>query len=312
MVAMLSFLLLIPTGTSFAAGTDAPALEQFSVQLGPRVEYDAVKSEWAYGDETLHWDMEPDRGFSIRGTYSYGCAQRYTETTGVVVKAILYYLTGSADAIFVYTAGAGTPTEPGPTLDTTRATGLGGGVWRRANMPRTPAIAPNQDFWACVIVRRHPADQSPLTLDLGPIVPYRGGYITLPEVGSNWYQLTDPPFWTDRNVNIRVVVQRAGTGVEEVISPTEPGPRHRIWPSPVRGRANISFHAVQSGPVTLSIYDAAGKLVRTLYNGKVQPGWRTTSWDCRGDDGRRVSPGTYLYRLTADGRTVTGKAVVLD
>lgn len=287
-------------------------LKRFSVELAPREEYEFVKSDWADGEETLRWDLEPDRGFSISGTYSYGCAQRYTETTGVRVKAILYYLTGSADAIFVYTAGAGSHTEPGPTLDTTRATGLGGGVWRRANMPRTPYIAPYQDFWACVIVRRHPPEQKPLTLDLGPIVPYRGGYITLPDIGPNWFQLTDPPFWTDRNVCIRAVIERVGTGVEEVITPGEPAPWHRLKPSPAHGQLNISFRVVQPGPVNLGIYDATGRMVKLLRDDHAQPGEYSILWDCRADNGEKVKPGTYLYRLTANNQTVTGKAVVMD
>lgn len=291
-----------------------PVVLPCSLQLGPTASgaIAAPTSDWADGDETLHFDGDPDRGFSIRGTYSYGCAQRYTESTGVVVKAILYYLTGNADAIFVYTAGAGTEMMPGPMLDTTRASGLGGGVWKRANMPYQPAIEPYADFWACVIVRRHPSGQSPLTLDLGPIVPYRGGYITLPEIGPAWYQLTDPPFWTDRNVNIRAIVERAGSGVEEVISPNDPVLRHRLWPSPLRTVGQVTYQARQAGSASLSIYDVAGNLVRTLSGRAYKPSAHTLTWDCRADDGRRVSAGTYLYRLTANNQTVTGKAVVLD
>ncbi|HDQ99077.1 MAG TPA: T9SS type A sorting domain-containing protein [candidate division WOR-3 bacterium] len=288
-----------------------------TLELGPTLESAVVlpaPSDWVDGDETLHWDGEPDRGFNINGTYSYGCAQRYTEPDPLIVKAILYYLTGNADAVFVYVAGHGTQMEPGPMLDTTRATGLGGGVWRRANMPNPPAIAPDEDFWACVIIRRHPSGQHPLTLDLGPIVAYRGGYITLPEIGPDWYQLTDPPFWTDRNVNIRAVVERAGTGVEEIIGPpgSSAGLRHRLSPNPLRSTGRFSYEVAQAGHVSLAVYDAAGNRVRTVVDGFYGSGEHHAVWDGRGDDGRRVPAGTYLYRLKVGGQAVTGRAVVLD
>ncbi|MEO0082744.1 MAG: FlgD immunoglobulin-like domain containing protein [candidate division WOR-3 bacterium] len=289
----------------------------FSVALEPGWPVDnsvclLEPSAWTDGDETLHWDQDPDRGFNINGTYSYGCAQRYTETTGVVVNAILYYLTGNADDVFVYVAGESTVATPGRMLDTTRASGLGGGIWKRANMPHPPAIEAYKDFWACVIIRRHPSGQYPLTLDLGPMVPWRGGYITLPSIGPTWYQLTDPPFWTDRNVNIRAVITRSGTGVEEVIGPTEPATWHRVWPTPMRIIGHVSYCALTAGDASLDIYDVAGNLVRRITDRADKPGTRMLVWDCRSDQGHQVRAGTYFYRLATAGRTATGKAVVAD
>ena len=103
---MKSFLFWILVGTAAVCFGMPHTLE-----LGPRLESAVVlpaPSDWVDGDETLHWDGEPDRGFNINGTYSYGCAQRYTEPDPLTVKAILYYLTGNADAVFVYVAGHGT------------------------------------------------------------------------------------------------------------------------------------------------------------------------------------------------------------
>jgi hypothetical protein len=227
------------------------------------------------------------------------------------VKAVLYYLTENADDIFVHVNGQGTNMEPGPELDTTRATGSGGNIWRRANMPLSPLMPRGQDFWTCVIVRRHPQGQHPLTLDLGPMVPYRGGYITLPDIGPTWYQLTDPPFWTDRNWDIRAVIEYE-TGVEDVLSPSDRVSRHRFWPSPVRDVAHITYSARRPGRVVLGIYDAAGRPVRKLLSDVAEPGERTLTWDRTRDNGRRVAGGTYLYRLTVDGTSVTGTVAVLD
>jgi len=64
--------------------------------------------------------------------------------------------------------------------------------------------------------------------------------------------------------------------------------------------------------VNLGMYDATGKLLKVLVNGQVARGERSAVWDRKDDSGRAVANGTYFYRLTVDGRSVSGKAVVLD
>jgi len=231
-------------------------------------------------EDTMHYDGAPDRGAAVSGTYSYGGGVRFTAPESLRVVAVLYYLTGSADAIFVHVSDEstqGTPSER--KLDTTRATGQGGGVWRRAEMPLQPAVPANRDFWTCVIVRRHPPGQYPLTLDLGPMVPWRGGFITLPTIGPDWYQLTDPPFWTDRNWNIRAVVQYAATGVEEVMVPT--GSEEAPSATLIRGVLRTGDRIPETG-YRAELLDAAGRRVMEL-----RPG---------ANDVRHLAPGVHFVR----------------
>ncbi|MEN8008186.1 MAG: FlgD immunoglobulin-like domain containing protein [Candidatus Krumholzibacteriota bacterium] len=66
------------------------------------------------------------------------------------------------------------------------------------------------------------------------------------------------------------------------------------------------FNPMTSIPVTLdedasqvrlTVYDAAGRLIRTLYSGALQRGTHDIIWNGK-DDGGRLSPaGVYLYRL---------------
>jgi len=86
----------------------------------------------------------------------------------------------------------------------------------------------------------------------------------------------------------------------------------RIAPTIVRDLARISYYVPARGNVNLSVYDAAGKLVRTLVNGASEPGTKTVTWDRRNELGSRVANGTYFYRLTIDGTAVSAKAVVLE
>lgn len=272
----------------------------FTLELGPQARSVTLPGS-ADVEDTLHWDAEPDRGFNINGTYSYGCAQRYTETAQVTVKAILYYLTGSADDVFVYVAGESTEATPGEKLDTTRANGQGGGVWKRANMPHPPTIEPNTDFWACVIIRRHPSGQYPLTLDLGPIVPWRGGYITWPPGGPDWYQLTDPPFWTDRNVNIRAIVERGGTGVEEELVPTGRPGLLCVLPTVSSGLVSVSYRG--TGPASVTVSDAAGR--RVLHHLITPSPHRPIPLDLRG-----IAAGVYLVTASGGAGSAYARVVV--
>jgi hypothetical protein len=290
----MSFALL--AGILCAASAPLPLSVELVPAIAPAPAAPALDSE-----DTLHFDAEPDRGVSINGTYSYGGAARFTATADLRVNAVLYYLTGSADDIIVRVYGQGTEAQPGPELDTVRATGNGGGVWRRATMPVRPIISAGSDFWTAVIVRRHPSGQSPLTLDLGPMVVWRGGYITLPSIGSDWYQLTDPPFWTDRNWDIRAVVEYAA-GVEETIG-AAPAPACRLLANPCRGKARFAFDRLTAGAASLALHDPSGRVVRRLAIGG--PG--ETALDLTG-----LAPGVYCWRAVVGQRTASGRLLVAD
>jgi hypothetical protein len=87
---------------------------------------------------------------------------------------------------------------------------------------------------------------------------------------------------------------------------------YKASPSVVRDLARISYYIGRQSDVQLGVYDVSGKLVRKLVDGPMAPGERSSAWNRTDDDGRRVSNGTYFYRLTVDGRSVSGKAVLLD
>jgi hypothetical protein len=53
------------------------------------------------------------------------------------------------------------------------------------------------------------------------------------------------------------------------------------------------------------VYDAAGRLVRTLVDGVVGPGTYRVSWDGRDETRRRVAPGVYFYELRAGGERIS-------
>jgi len=81
-------------------------------------------------------------------------------------------------------------------------------------------------------------------------------------------------------------------------------------PNPFSRRTQISYQFPKTGSVTLRVYDASGRVVKTLQNGRQERGNYTVSWDGRDDRGRTVANGVYFYRVDAPGLRDTKKAVL--
>jgi flagellar hook assembly protein FlgD len=62
--------------------------------------------------------------------------------------------------------------------------------------------------------------------------------------------------------------------------------------------------------VTLSVFDVAGRRVRTLVDGWMRAGPHSSRWDGRDDGGRAVASGVYFARLEA-GRILSRRMVLL-
>ncbi|UCG52799.1 MAG: hypothetical protein JSW58_04395 [Candidatus Latescibacterota bacterium] len=61
----------------------------------------------------------------------------------------------------------------------------------------------------------------------------------------------------------------------------------------------------------LSIFNVAGRKIRTLVDAVQLVGSYHVTWDARDDTGRSVASGVYFYRLTVRGAEQKGKMVLL-
>jgi hypothetical protein len=82
-------------------------------------------------------------------------------------------------------------------------------------------------------------------------------------------------------------------------------------PNPFASSTAIAFTLPHDGRASLRVYDAAGRLVRVLFDEKVTDGRHATEWDGRGGDGERVGSGIYFVRLESEGRRDTQKVHLL-
>ena len=70
-------------------------------------------------------------------------------------------------------------------------------------------------------------------------------------------------------------------------------------PNPFNPVTTIPYSIAEAGPVTLSVYNLQGQLVRTLAQEIAQPGEHHAVWDGRDFAGRAAASGVYLCRLVA-------------
>lgn len=81
---------------------------------------------------------------------------------------------------------------------------------------------------------------------------------------------------------------------------------HQNFPNPFNPETSIAFDMVESGFVTLSVYNVLGQQVATLVNGTMDAGRHIVNFDAA-----NLTSGLYLYRMEANGFTAQMKMVLM-
>jgi flagellar hook assembly protein FlgD len=68
-------------------------------------------------------------------------------------------------------------------------------------------------------------------------------------------------------------------------------------PNPLNPSTVLEFSVAKTGPVRVQIFNAAGRLVKALYEGTLQEGRNTLGWDGSTSTGSRVASGMYYFRI---------------
>ncbi|HMB71463.1 MAG TPA: FlgD immunoglobulin-like domain containing protein [bacterium] len=107
----------------------------------------------------------------------------------------------------------------------------------------------------------------------------------------------------------------AGTAAVDAGQPTAAGVRELALsqnvPNPARGLTRIAFALPESAPVSLQVFDVAGRLVRTLTERRMEPGTHDVAWDALDRAGRPVPAGVYYYRLSTPEQTQTKRLTLV-
>jgi len=109
-------------------------------------------------------------------------------------------------------------------------------------------------------------------------------------------------------VYVPVTLTVLPTGVETAL--TEPVLRG-IFPNPFNPRTQIAYDLPAPARVSLDVYSASGRRVRTLVDDAPRDaGSHAALWDGTDANGNRVASGVYLCRLEVDGETITKKMLL--
>jgi hypothetical protein len=83
-------------------------------------------------------------------------------------------------------------------------------------------------------------------------------------------------------------------------------------PNPITNAlTHLSFVLAEPLQVSLKIFDASGRLVKTLVNEFKSSGIYSVNWNCRDDNNRKVAEGVYFYTLETPNQNFTKKLVLM-
>ena len=82
-------------------------------------------------------------------------------------------------------------------------------------------------------------------------------------------------------------------------------------PNPFHGSTSITFALPQNGSVRVEVFDASGRLVRTVAQGDQTAGVHSVQWDAKDNGGRSVGAGVYYYKVSNGAKELTKKMLLL-
>ncbi|MEO0075126.1 MAG: kelch repeat-containing protein [candidate division WOR-3 bacterium] len=130
--------------------------------------------------------------------------------------------------------------------------------------------------------------------------PFYVGFNAVSAYGNNMYM-----------DYVRIFTYPGGAVEEQNPTQTSLTVLNTVKPNPVvNSNAKISFNITSPTNVSLIIYDATGRTIKTLVNKHLNSGEYNLIWDGRDELNREVAEGIYFYTLQTETQTITKKLVL--
>lgn len=129
---------------------------------------------------------------------------------------------------------------------------------------------------------------------------------------AGWADLSSPAvLYTSHTMTYNLYFDWwSNQGIEE----DTPGPVTSVTccPNPFTDMTTISFSVTGTDPISISVYNITGQLVKTIVDSKCfSPGDHTVQWNGFDRNGSAVVPGVYLYHLSTGGSILTNRMVMV-
>lgn len=187
----------------------------------------------------------------------------------------------------------------------------GEATWLYREINTSPWTTPGGDFTASASATQTVGDLGTYVWSDAGLAADVQAWVATPAANAGWLLLggeasegTVKKFSSRNGLTspvLRVVWSVSNTGVGAA-------PRAgAVWfapptPSPASGPVRLSYTLPRAARVSLSVHDAAGRLVRRLMPATVAAAGRhDVTWDGLGASGQRAASGVYLATLTVDG-----------
>jgi len=113
--------------------------------------------------------------------------------------------------------------------------------------------------------------------------------------------------------SLRRILLDDPTGAVETVGSLGASLEIRPAPNPFRGESGIAYALPRAGLVSVTVYDAAGRTVKSLVRERSQAAGRhEIRWDGSRTAGHPAAPGVYFVRLSLDGESTCARIVRLD
>jgi hypothetical protein len=109
----------------------------------------------------------------------------------------------------------------------------------------------------------------------------------------------------------RIEIPRSGEGGSQDNGAPKVTALLHSYPNPFNPSTTIPFTLETGEHVTLRIYDARGKLVRSLKDEALPSGLHEVTWNGRDNNGLSVATGVYFVRFAAGDYETTQKIVMI-
>jgi hypothetical protein len=146
-----------------------------------------------------------------------------------------------------------------------------------------------------------------------PLNATQDGSVDLPDVGTLYPRavMVAAGISSTGGTNYTYTGETGVTGLAEAGASPIAGPLLLMpSPNPFRGSTRVRFELDREGPVRLTVFDAAGRMRRTLIDGLAPAGANVIGWDGRDAAHRQLASGIYFLRLESGDSQTTVRAVI--
>ncbi|MBC8402903.1 MAG: PD40 domain-containing protein [Candidatus Marinimicrobia bacterium] len=152
------------------------------------------------------------------------------------------------------------------------------------------------DFLSYLVYRGETPDFDPTQGD-EPATAFLNSFSdALPAEGNYYYRVSTVDVHGNES-DYSEVVEVVYLGTDEPANlPTEFA-LHQNYPNPFNPNTVIRYDLPEAASVTITITDLLGREIRQLIARKMEPGWKSVTWDATDAAGKPVGAGVYFYQI---------------